>query len=626
MDRSMLTLARRAAVILVVVVGFLSPPGTSADEPDRPSQIVAGSGADDPKGVPAKVVLWGSIGIGVLGGAAFTWIVILHRIMRRRTAELKKAHDDLELRVAKRTRELWNKNFVLDAVIKASSNAVFVKDREGRFILVNPTTARNFGLAPEDLIGKKAADLLPPDFASEMVARERAIMETGISTEIEETIPFKGGERIVRAFKTPYRDGEGNIIGIIGIVRDITERKQAEQELVAQRQLLDTIIETIPHGIFWKNRDLTYAGCNSTAVRNWYLDKREDIIGKTAFDLARDKDEATLLAATDKTVIEEGRALVNFEDTHLRADGTVATHLSSKLPLRDAAGNVTGLLCIFLDITDRLAAEKQLRHAQRARALGSLAGGIAHELNNLLLPITALSKMAEKRAPENSPERLRLGKIVEASDRAAEIVRQILTFSREDDEEKTVVDMGTLVDETAKLLRSTLPANADFRCQMVPDVGAVRAVGSQIRTVVVNLVTNSTEALEGKPGEVTLSLERLDLDGKAIRDLPELKAGPYARISVRDTGKGISADNLERVLDPFFTTKEAGAGIGMGLTTVNAIATRHDGAVRVFSKPDAGTRVDVYFPLMEEGKAGTNLTQGSSFPSGTDPKPAPSLT
>lgn len=561
-------------------------------------------GVVDPKApsidLIVRYLLWASAGIGVVGGIVFVWIAILHRIVRRRTAELKKAHDGLELRVVERTRELENKNFVLDAVIRGSSNAVFVKDRDGRFILVNPTAARNFGLEPDELIGKKAADLLPPEFVAGMVAEERAIMETGTATETEEVIPFKSGERIVRAFKTPYCDGEGNIIGVIGIVRDITERKQAEQELVAQRQLLDTIIETIPHGIFWKNRDLTYAGCNSTAARNWYLEKREDLIGKTAFDLARDKEEAEMLTARDRIVIEEGKAQVNFEDTHLRPDGTVATHLSSKLPLRDAAGNVTGLLCIFLDITDRLAAEKQLRHAQRAKALGSLAGGMAHELNNLLLPITALGKMAEKRAPENSPERTRLGKIVEASERAAEIVRQILAFSREDDQEKTVVDMETTVGEAARILRTALPANVDFRYELVPNVGAARAVGSQIRTVVVNLVTNSAEALTNRPGQITLSLDRLEVDAAMIRELPELKAGPHVRISVSDTGKGIAPDILDRVLDPFFTTKEAGEGIGMGLATVNAIATRHDGAVRVFSKPETGTRVDVYFPLMED--------------------------
>lgn len=561
-------------------------------------------GIVDPKAPSVDLIvrylLWASAGIGVLGGLVFVWIAILHRIVHTRTAELRKARDGLELRVAERTRELEDKNFVLDAVIRGSSNAVFVKDRDGRFILVNPAAARNFGLEPEDLIGKRAADLLPPEFVAGMVAEERAIMETGTATEIEEVIPFKSGERIVRAFKTPYRDGEGNIIGVIGIARDITERKRAEQELVAQRQLLDTIIETIPHGIFWKNRDLTYVGCNSTAARNWYLEKREDLIGKTAFDMARDKEEAELLTARDRIVIEEGKALVNFEDTHVRADGTLATHLSSKVPLRDAAGNVTGLLCIFLDITDRLAAEKQLRHAQRAKALGSLAGGMAHELNNLLLPITALSKMAEKRAPENSPERTRLGKIVEASERAAEIVRQILTFSREDDQEKTVVDMETAVDEAAKLLRTALPSNVNFRCELAPGVGAARAVGSQVRTVVVNLVTNSAEALANGPGQITLSLDRLGVDAAMIRELPELKAGPHARISVTDTGKGIAPDILDRVLDPFFTTKEAGEGIGMGLATVNAIVTRHDGAVRVSSKPETGTRVDVYIPLMED--------------------------
>jgi PAS domain S-box-containing protein len=558
----------------------------------------------------ARYVLWASGWIAVVGVIAFIWIVILQRMVRGRTAELAKARDDLELRVAERTRELENKNFVLDAVITGSSNAVFVKDRDGRFILANRRAARNLGLEPEDMIGRKAADFLPPEFIPKMEAEDRAVMETGIATEIEETIRYKIGERIVRAFKTPYRDSEGNIIGVIGIVRDITERKRAEQELVAQRQLLDTIIETIPHGIFWKNRDLTYAGCNSKAARNWYLDKREDLIGKTTFDLARDRVEAELLTARDRVVIDEGKALINFEDNHLRADGTVATHLSSKLPLRDAAGNVTGLLCIFLDITDRLAAEKQLRQAQRAKALGSLAGGIAHELNNLLLPITALSKMAEKRAPEDSPERVRLGKIVEASERAAEIVHQILTFSREDDEEKSIVDMASVVGEATRLLNATLPSNVAFRCQQASGIGAVRAVSSQIQTVVVNLVTNSAEALEGRPGDVVLSLDRLELDADAVREFPELQPGPYARIAVSDTGKGISPDIIDRVLDPFFTTKEAGDGIGMGLATVHAIATRHDGAVRVFSKPETGTRVDVYFPLINEREALVSVSLG----------------
>jgi signal transduction histidine kinase len=254
-------------------------------------------------------------------------------------------------------------------------------------------------------------------------------------------------------------------------------------------------------------------------------------------------------------------------------------------------------LGIFLDITDRLVAEKQVRHAQRAKALGSLAGGVAHELNNLLLPISALSNMIAKRLPDDSRERSWLEKIMEASGRATEIVQQILTLSREEDEERKSVEVFPLISEIERFLTSSLPRNVKFECRADLRSGTIMASENQIRSAIVNLATNAVEALEEKPGQIVLALDRFDLDSQGTREIPELEPGAYARVTISDTGRGISSELIEHVLDPFFTTKECGKGIGMGLATVNAVVTRHDGTVRINSTLGEGTSVILYFPL-----------------------------
>ena len=244
--------------------------------------------------------------------------------------------------------------------------------------------------------------------------------------------------------------------------------------------------------------------------------------------------------------------------------------------------------------------ENQLRQAERVRSLGNLAGGVAHEINNLLLPILALSKMTMKKFPDSSSDRKRMEKIVEASERAKILVAQVMAFGREDDSKMDFVDICQVVRETMELLHKTLHSTITLRQDLDDKTGTVWADAAQIRVTLVNLLNNAQDSFDGKTGVIDVSLRPIQVSPELARRLEGLKTGPYTKLSVSDSGKGMDDDTLARVFDPFFTTKEVGEGKGLGLSMVYGIIHRHGGAIDITSTRHVGTTVDIYLPLIQD--------------------------
>jgi nitrogen-specific signal transduction histidine kinase/ActR/RegA family two-component response regulator len=264
----------------------------------------------------------------------------------------------------------------------------------------------------------------------------------------------------------------------------------------------------------------------------------------------------------------------------------------------------------------RVALEEQLRQTQKLEALGQLAGGVAHDFNNILTGIVAYTELAQMDADNPDDVRRHLGAVRKASDRATDLVRQILTFSRQQPPERQPIRLAAVVTEATRLLRSSIPATIVIEEQIDPSAPIVLADKSQIHQVVMNLGTNAAHAMKGGAGRLVVSLERAVVGPGGVPGARNLVPGGHARISVTDTGHGMSEATLERIFDPFFTTKLPGEGTGLGLAVVHGIVRDHQGAITVRSRPGEGTCFEVYLPehaapAAEEAVARRALPKGS---------------
>ncbi len=264
---------------------------------------------------------------------------------------------------------------------------------------------------------------------------------------------------------------------------------------------------------------------------------------------------------------------------------------------------VQGVLAIGRDISERRKAERaqaalelQVRRAQKMEAVGRLAGGIAHDFNNFLSVIMANCGLARMDLVAGHPAVERIEQINKASQRAAALVQQILTFSRGREQERSVMNLKTVVREATTMLRSALPRSVEIRTVFAPDCPSILADAGQIQQVVMNLATNAAHAMKQKGGVLDISLDSFEVDEDFIAQNPDLQPGPHVRLTVSDTGHGMDNATLERIFEPFFSTKPQGEGTGLGLSVVHGIVKGHEGAINVYSEVGRGTSFKIYFP------------------------------
>jgi PAS domain S-box-containing protein len=269
-----------------------------------------------------------------------------------------------------------------------------------------------------------------------------------------------------------------------------------------------------------------------------------------------------------------------------------------------------------IETEERQQAEALLRQAHKMEAVGTLAGGIAHDFNNILAAIIGFSEIAIDKSSEGSPVRRHMERIFAAGIRGRELVKQILAFSRQAEQEKLPLKLASVVRETLKLLRASLPSTIEIRTNLQSEAGFVLADPTQMQQVIMNLCTNAAHAMRRKGGSISVELSGLSFSSAEDAPDPTMSPGLYARLSVADTGEGMSPEIMEHIFDPFFTTKAAGEGTGLGLSVVHGIVTSHEGRIGVSSEPDKGSTFTVYLPKLRGEKSRDSTDEGGSIPRG----------
>ena len=296
-----------------------------------------------------------------------------------------------------------------------------------------------------------------------------------------------------------------------------------------------------------------------------------------------------------------GEGFFSRECRLVRPDGSEIWALIRGLALWDEDGRAYRMAGSVTDETVRRAAEERARRSERMEALGELAGGVAHEFNNRLVPIVSYTELVLETLPEGSEDRDRLEQVLVAAEASQDLIRQILTFSRDRPTKTEPINLQEAVEAAIDLLRPTLSSNIRVEARLDDPAGTVMADRTQIQTIVLNLCANASYAIGSEDGRITVGLRRRELDGEAESAALGLQPGTYVELTIEDTGAGLDRETMERIFDPFFTTKPEGEGTGMGLAIVNGIVVEMGGAISVASQPGRGTGFGIVLPRLGDG-------------------------
>ncbi len=387
----------------------------------------------------------------------------------------------------------------------------------------------------------------------------------------------------------------------VALQREIAERKQAEESLRASQQLTEGIINTIPVRVFWKDKNLIYLGCNEIFARDAGFAAPKDIIGKNDYQMGW-RDQAELYRGDDRQVIESGVSKISIEEPQTTPTGSTITLLTSKIPLRDPNGEISGVLGTYMDITERKRAEEereklqaQLVQAQKMESVGRLAGGVAHDFNNMLLVILGHAELALRQVNPANPIHNDLDQIHKAAQRSADLTRQLLAFARKQAITPQILNLNETVSGMLKMLQRLIGEDIALVWHPGAILWPVQMDPTQIDQIMANLAVNARDAIAGV-GNLTIETDNITLDATYCAIHAGVTPGDYVRLAVSDTGVGMSRDVLTHLFEPFFTTKDVGKGTGLGLATIYGIVKQNNGHINVYSEPGHGTTFRIYLP------------------------------
>ncbi|BAY93541.1 MULTISPECIES: hybrid sensor histidine kinase/response regulator [unclassified Tolypothrix] len=480
--------------------------------------------------------------------------------------------------------------------LKNSPIFVFNQDLELRYTWVyNPA----FGFTAEEMLGKRDSELIPLESAHHLTAMKLGVLVTGVGTRDEVSITTAQGIRYYDLTVEPLRNEAQQIIGITCACIDISERqaaleerKHADATIREQAALLDISTD----GILVRDLEnkILFWNTGAEILYGWAAAEAK---GKNASELLDNDEPSSDMEAALLEVINKGKW--QGELAKLTKTGKEILVASRWSLVCDDQGKPKSILTVDTDITEKKRLEAQLFRAQRLESIGTLASGIAHDLNNILTPILAGAQLLPMKFPDVDERTRHLLEILEVNaKRGADLVKQVLSFARGVEGKRINLQIRHLIVEVSKVLKETFPKSIQVSTDLSKDLWVVSGDGTQIHQVLMNLCVNARDAMPNG-GSLSICAKNLYIDENYARMNLEAKVGPYIVITVTDTGVGIPEEHLDRIFEPFFTTKEVGQGTGLGLSTVLGIIKSHGGFINVHSEKGVGTSFEVYLPAVE---------------------------
>ena len=491
----------------------------------------------------------------------------------------------------------------MDSIMETMSGALIVVSPDARIITTNMSACRLLGYARRELIGAPMAKVLGRD--QSLGPKLEKLFEADDLTNWELSYQTKDGCQVpVLLSSRVRRDAAGQISYIVCIAVDITQYKRAEEALRASESFLANIFDSILDGIIIIDTNFTILRTNPFMERRF--PRALPLVGKKCYTAYHRRDKPCKECAAIRTM-ETGQADLKFE-TIRKKSGEIAEWVEIRsFPLLDpATGKVGGVIEYIRDISQQKQAEEalrlseaNLRQSQKMEAVGRLAGGVAHDFNNILTAIIGYSELLQGKFELVDPRRDDLEEIRRAAERASSLTRQLLAFSRKQIFAPKVINLNNLILNLDKMLRRLLSEDIKLNTIPVENLGEVMADPGQIEQVILNLAVNARDAMP-RGGVITIETQNVFLDAAYAQKYVEVQPGDYVMLAVSDTGSGLDEASRARIFEPFFTTKKLGQGTGLGLSTVHGIIKQSGGHITVYSEVGQGATFKVYLPRLHQ--------------------------
>jgi PAS domain S-box-containing protein len=505
------------------------------------------------------------------------------------------------------------KTLLSASFFEAVPDAMVAVDPQGVMVQVNSQTEKLFGYTQGELIGQKVEMLVPDNLRPAHHQHRERFHGQPQTRRMGAALDLRGrrkdgSEFPVEISLSPVNTESGMVV--LSAIRDISDRKRIEEELRRaheelnarkdrelweQRNRLALIVDSSQDAIIGKNLDGTITHWNKGA-EHIYGYTAEEVIGKPISIMAPEDRPDEIPEIMEK--MRRGENVEYFETVRIRKDGQRLNVSISVSPIRDSSGKIIGASAIARDVTAQKRNEDLLRQAQKLEAVGRLAGGVAHDFNNILGIVTACCELLRSRVAANGLSQY-IENIQEAAKRGGSLTRQLLAFSRRQlTLQPRLLDLNDSVKEVVKLLRPLMGDDVQIVVKQGTDSAIIEADPSQLDQVILNIAVNARDAMP-KGGKLILETSIQEFDAVFAERHPPLQPGRYVLLAISDNGTGMDAVTLSKIFDPFFTTKEVGRGTGLGLATVYGIVQRAGGSVLVYSEPGRGTTFKIYLPTAD---------------------------